>query len=93
MTMKVIAAPLLTSIDYVMPAPPITENALALYQYLNEIYSHWNTMQITTQEPNGNFTDNYGQFICYFDGTNYWIAMETTAPSGTTWVGVKMGTV
>lgn len=92
-SLRAVAAPLLTSITYVLPAPPKTENALALYSYLNQIYQHWNTMQVTTQEPNGNFTDNYGQFISYFDGTNYWIAMETAAPSGSTWVGVKMGSV
>lgn len=92
-SVKVLAAPLLTSVDYVMPAPPISTSTLSLYQYLYNIYQHWNTMQITTQEPNGNFVENYGAFLVYYDGTHYWIAMETTAPSGSTWVGVEMGAV
>lgn len=92
-SVKVIAAPLLTSIDYVMPAPPKTEDVKSLYMYLNIIYGNWNKLQVTTQEPNVNFNASYGNIIIYYNGTNYYLCVETTAPSGTTWKGVVLGSV
>ena len=90
---KAIAAPALQDLDYILQSPPKTEDAKALYDYLNTIYSRWNTMQVSTQEPNGNIGASYGNLIIYYDGSDYWLAIQTKAPSGTVWKGVKLGSV
>jgi hypothetical protein len=89
----VFAIPLLTDLNYVLQAPPTTENPLTLYNYLNTLYQRWNVLQISNKEPNGSIDADYGQNIIYFDGSNYWISIETTIPHGTTWVGTKLGSV
>lgn len=93
MSVGVFAAPALQDLDYILQSPPKTLDPLSLYQYLNVIYSRWNTLQVSTQEPNANISANYGNIIIYYDGSNYWLAVQTTAPSGTTWSGVKLGVV
>ena len=87
------SAPAIGSLDYILLSPPKTDDATNLYQYLNTLYNRWNQLQVTTQEPNVNLNANYGNIVVYYDGTNYWLAVETTAPNGTTWVGTKLGSV
>lgn len=82
-----------TGFDYVMPAPPKSSDTQSLYSYLYQIYSNWGTIQVTNTEPNGNINVSYGNICIYFDGTNYWLAIQTSAPSGSTWVGTKLGSV
>lgn len=89
----VFAVPLLSSINYALPSPPKDENVLSLYQYLNTLYNRWNTLQVTTQEPNGNVDANYGNIIIYYDGTDYWLSIQTAKPDGTVWKGIKLGAV
>lgn len=89
----VFSFPLLTSLNYVLQAPPKDESPLALYSYLNMLYQRWNVLQLSTQEPNGNIDSDYGQQIIYNDGTDFWLAIETTSPHGTTWKGIKLGSV
>lgn len=87
------ASPALQALNYILIAPPKTEDSKSLYQYLNTLYSRWNTLQVTTQEPNGNVDSSYGNIIIYYDGSNYWLAVQTLKPSGTTWKGIKLGAV
>ncbi len=55
-SVKAMAIPLLSSINYQLPAPPKTGSPLALYGYLYTLYQRWMDVPITTQEPNGNVT-------------------------------------
>lgn len=87
------SAPILQDLNYILPSPPKTEDPNSLYQWIYQIYQRWNVLQSTTQEPNVNIDADVGQNIIYFDGTNYWLAIETTSPHGTTWKGVKLGNV
>lgn len=89
----VFAIPLLSDLNYVLQAPPTTENNLTLYTYLNTLYQRWNVLQISIKEPNANIDADYGQNIIYFDGTNYWLAVQTTSPHGENWVGIKLGSM
>lgn len=83
----------LSGFDYTLPAPPKSEDTRSLYSYLYTIYQQWMTAQVTTTSPNGNIDSAYGNVAIYFDGTSYWLIVQTTAPMGTTWVGTKMGTI
>ena len=78
--------------DYVIPAPPKTTDSQNLYQYLNTLWSEWNIAQVTTTVLNGNMTGQYGAFNVYYDGTNYWWGVQTSQPSGTTWVQTELTT-
>ena len=71
----------------------LSQTVLGTYQYMYQIYSNWNKIQVTIQEPNGNFQGNYGQLIIYKNGSTFYLATETTSPQGTTWVGVQLGAV
>lgn len=93
LTIKTIASPVLTDFNYVIPAPPKESDDKSLYLYLNNLYNRWNTLQVTTTSPNGNITSNFGNIIIYYDATDYWLAVETTKPKGTTWKGIKLGVV
>lgn len=86
-----LAIPALQDLNYVLQAPPKTNNELSLYQYLNTLYSRWNTLQITTQEPNGNVEANVGNIIVYKNGSIYSLAVEINSPSGTNWTGTTLG--
>ena len=86
-------APVLQDLNYILNAPPKTEDEKSLYQYLNTLYGRWNTIQITIQEPNGNITANYGNIIVYKNGSTFSLAVETTSPSGKTWKGIALGAV
>lgn len=92
-SVTVFAVPVLTDLNYILQAPPKTEDSNSLYYYLNTLYQRWNTLQVTTQEPNANIEANYGNIIVYYDGSNYWLSVQTTTPSGTVWKGVKLGAV
>lgn len=89
----VLAAPLMNSLNYVLQAPPKSEDVRSLYNYLNTLYSRWNQIQVTTQEPNGNVSEPYGSLILYFDGSNYFLAVETKSPNGSIWNGIKLGSI
>ena len=80
--------------DYVLPAPPKTSDPVSLYQYFNTIYGLWGTIQVTNTAPNGGVVDaSYGNIAIYYDGTNYWLCIQTAQPRGANWVGTKLGSV
>ncbi len=89
----VFAIPVLQDLNYIMPAPPKTEDAKALYNYLNMLFQRWNILQLAVQEPNGNIDADIGQQIIYNNNGTYYLAVETATPHGTTWVGVALGAI
>ncbi len=84
------ASPVMSAINYVLPAPPKTEDARSLYNYLNTLYGRFNQLQVTTQDPNGNIVENYGSTILYVNGSTYILEVQTTSPNGSTWVGINL---
>jgi hypothetical protein len=92
-SMTIYAFPVLQALNYILPAPPKTDDAKTTYYYLNTLYSRWNTLQITTQEPNGNVTGNYGQLIIYNNSGTYFLAVETKTPNGAVWKGITLGAI
>ena len=89
------AAPILQDLNYIIQAPPKTEDPNSLYQWIYQIYQRWMQCQITTQEPNGNIDAGVGSLIVYHNTSTaqYYLAVETTSPQGTTWVGILLGSV
>lgn len=79
--------------DYTLQAPPKTSDMKSLYPYLYTLYTQWMTGQVTKTSPNGNIDSAYGSIAIYYDGTNYWLMVETTSPSGNSWVGTKLGVI
>lgn len=93
-TLNAIAQMSITSgFDYVLQAPPKTSDSRSLYAYLYQMYVNWNTLQVTKTFPVGNVDSSHGNVAVYFDGTNYWIMVQTTSPNGTAWVGTKLGVI
>ena len=90
LTMNAIAS---SSLNYTIQAPPKSIEDKSLYYYLNTLYSRWNTLQVTEQQPNVNIEGNYGNIIVYKNGATFYLAVETTSPSGTTWQGIALGAI
>jgi hypothetical protein len=93
LSVNVMAVPIFSSINYQLQAPPTTNNPTAMYDFMYQIYQRWMDIQVTTQEPNGNITQNRGSVLIYNNNGTYYLAVETSDPSGSTWVGVKLGAV
>jgi hypothetical protein len=73
-------------LNYTITAPPKTEDQQSMYQYMNSLYQRWNVMQVTTTDPNGSVSSDYGALVVYNNGSNYSLRMQTATPNGTAWV-------
>lgn len=65
------------------PPTPNPDRDTADELYLRQIYQHWNNMEITTTNPNGNIRGIAGDILIYNNGGSYKFCALVTAP--TTW--------
>ena len=61
------------------------------YNFDNSIYTHFNTVQTITSDPNGNRKGNIGETVLYKNVSTYKFEVETASPSGTVWQEVGSG--
>lgn len=78
--------------NWTINAPPTDGDVKAHYDFSNALYTHFNQLQVTTTNPNGNNFASFGDMLLYqATGSTYYFTVQTTSPSGSTWLGVKLG--
>jgi hypothetical protein len=73
------------SSNWTIQSPPKDANEVSLYNYMYILYSHFNQLEVTTNDPNGVRNTNIGTSIIYNNAGTYKFCVETANPSGTVW--------
>lgn len=74
-----------TSSNWTLLAPPKQLDTLGTYNYLHLLYSHFNQLETTTNNPVGVNTSQIGTMILYNNSGTYKFCVQTANPSGTVW--------
>lgn len=75
----------MSSLNWTLLAPPKNEDKKGIYDYMYSLYSHFNQLQTTVNDPNTTRNTNIGNMILYNNSGTYKICVETNNPSGTVW--------
>lgn len=77
---------------YVTPEPPkIADNST--YNYVRALRNNLNKPQVVTKNPNGNINGEYGQLMIYNNSGTFYLMVNISSPTGTTWRGILLGVI
>lgn len=71
--------------NWALQTPPKDASPLSLYDYMYSLYSHFNQLAVTTNDPNGTRIEQIGSMILYNNSGTFKFCVETNNPSGTVW--------
>lgn len=83
--------------NWTIASPPNKEEDKKSEQLFNQnLFSHFNQLQIVTTNPNSNIGGDIGDMLLYqATGSVYYFVIETSTKQnglkGTTWSGIKLG--
>lgn len=80
--------------NWSIQSPPKSNDARDNYNYNNILFNHFNTLQVTTTNPNGNRQGNIGDMVIYqATGNVYKFEVQVVSPIGKSWQGVNLGVI
>lgn len=78
--------------SYILPQPPKIEDK-TVSEYLRILYNRYNHTRVVATSPNGSQLGDYGEFEILKSGANFYLEVNTSSPSGTSWLGVQLTAV
>lgn len=80
--------------NWTIPSPPKGNDARDNYNFNNVLSTHFNQLEVVTNNPNGNRQGQIGDMVIYqATGNIYKFEVQTKSPNGNLWQGVNLGVI